>query len=427
MHPFLERQLNMRTTILLTFSERLLLLMKTWVRKTLSVGVLAAGALLLAPGAAHAGTAQDSYDNNGILNGTQLVAPVSVPVSVVGNAIGVAGEANAAGAASNWLEAGRGVKQDSSDNNGIANGTQAYLPIWAPINVVGNAVGVLGEGNAQGVVANGRTESGHKHKGNKGNKGNMGGGVSQNSWDNNGILNGTQIYSPVNIPINVCGNALSLLGEANAGAVCANSTGRRTESVKQDTSDNNGIANGTQVYAPITAPLNIAGNSIGILGEGNAAAAVHNESGQEDWFSQDSSDNNGIGNGTQIAAPINLPINVCGNALGILGEANAAASCTNGVGGTKGHHHDHDGNGGDNGNDDDDYADDNGNDDDGYLGDNGNDDDTSFGSDSDSDGGRMVAGKSAKSEASPVSGLTDSLGGVGGVGLGGLDVLNALR
>ena len=401
--------------------------MKTWVRKTLSVGVLAAGALLLAPGAAHAGTTQDSYDNNGILNGTQLVAPVSVPVSVIGNAIGVAGEANAAGAASNWLESGRGVKQDSSDNNGIANGTQAYLPIWAPVNVVGNAVGILGEGNAQGVVANHRTESGSKHKGNKGNKGNKGGGVSQNSWDNNGVLNGTQIYSPVDIPINICGNALSLLGEANAGAVCANSSshGRKTESVKQDTSDNNGILNGTQVYAPITAPLNIAGNSIGILGEGNAAAAVHNERGQANWFSQDSSDNTGIGNGTQIAAPINLPINVCGNALGILGEANAAASCSNGGnGGTKGHHHDNDDNGGDNGNDDDYVSPDGGSN--GY-----NDDDD----DVDADGGAAyddgsarparVAGKSA-TEASPVSGVTDSLGGIGGVGLGGLIVLDAL-
>jgi hypothetical protein len=424
MHLFLERQLNMRTTILLTIFERLLLLMKTWVRKTLSVGVLAAGALLLAPGAAHAGTTQDSYDNNGILNGTQLVAPVSVPVSVIGNAIGVAGEANAAGAASNWLESGRGVKQDSSDNNGIANGTQAYLPIWAPVNVVGNAVGILGEGNAQGVVANHRTESGTKHKGNKGNKG---GGVSQNTRDNNGVLNGTQIYAPVDIPINICGNALSLLGEANAGAVCANSSsyGRKTESVKQDSSDNNGIANGTQVYAPISAPVTLAGNSVGILGEGNAAAAVHNESGQNGWFSQDSSDNNGIGNGNQIAAPINLPINVCGNALGILGEANAAASCSNGggTGGNNGggHHHDHDGNGGDNGGDDGDYVggDDGVADDDDYLG-NG-------GADGYDEGNQPRAAAKSATEASPVSGLTDNLGGVGGVGLGGLDVLNTLR
>src|SRR4029453_6205396 len=82
--------------------------MKTWVRKTLSVGVLAAGALLFAPGAAHAGVSQDTSENNGALNGTQLSAPVNIPVNFVGNAIGVAGEANAAGAGSNWTEGGWG-------------------------------------------------------------------------------------------------------------------------------------------------------------------------------------------------------------------------------------------------------------------------------------------------------------------------------
>ena len=156
--------------------------MKTWVRKTLSVGVLAAGALLLAPGAAQAGITQDTSDNNGILNGTQIAVPVAVPLNIVGNAIGVAGEANAAGAGSNWTEGGKGTKQNSSDNNGIGNGTQAYLPIWAPVNVVGNAVGVLGEANAAGAATSGKTESARTESGH---------GATQDSSDNNGIGNGT--------------------------------------------------------------------------------------------------------------------------------------------------------------------------------------------------------------------------------------------
>src|SRR5919107_1334318 len=310
--------------------------MKTWVRKTLSVGVLAAGALLFAPGAAHAGVSQHTSDNNGVLNGTQLFAPVNIPVNFVGNAIGVAGEANAAGAGSKWTEGGwGGVKQSSSDNNGVLNGTQAYLPFYAPINIVGNAAALLGEANAEGVGTNGKTESGRTESGK---------GVKQNSHDNNGVLNGTQVYAPIDVPINFCGNALALLGEANAQAICAN--GHHHESgwaVSQSTTDNNGALNGTQVYAPISAPLNIAGNAIGVAGEGNAAAAATNESGHGHKFSQNSSDNNGVGNGPQIAAPINVPINVCGNALGLLGEASASAACSNGGG------HDDDDNGGDNG------------------------------------------------------------------------------
>jgi small secreted domain DUF320 len=387
--------------------------MKTWVRKTLSVGVLAAGALLFGPGVAHADVRQNSYDNNGILNGAQLVAPVSVPVNIVGNAIGVAGEANAAGVGKNFTEGGK-VTQNSYDNNGIANGLQGYLPVNVPINVVGNAVAVLGEANAAGAGVNGRkTESATvtEHGGNNGH-----GRGDQNSWDNNGILNGTQIYAPIDVPINICGNALSLLGEGNAQAVCVNRHGHRTEGAKQNSWDNNGILNGAQVYAPINLPVNLAGNAIGILGEGNAAAAAQNESAHGQGFGQDTHDNNGIGNGLQVAAPISVPVNVCGNALGILGEGNAAASCTNGHGGVKGdggHGHHHNGNGAANGaGDDDQYMGAGGAQGGGYnddvAGDNGDD--------------NYGQGRSAKSaEASPVAGLTKNASSVSG-----LDLLKAL-
>jgi ChpA-C len=385
--------------------------MKTWVRKTLSAGVLAAGALLLAPGAAHADVSQNSSDNNGILNGTQLVAPVSIPLNVVGNAIGVAGEANAAGAGWNkgwWAES---VEQNSEDNNGVLNGTQAYLPINIPVNVVGNAVAVLGEANAAGTGVNGKkTESARTE----------GKGVDQNSEDNNGVLNGTQIYSPIDIPINVCGNSLALLGEANASAACVNKGSRESGQVSQNSEDNNGIANGTQLYAPISLPVNLSGNAIGVLGEGNAAAASSNESGQAGrGIDQNSEDNNGVLNGTQIAAPIHVPVNVCGNALGILGEANAAASCSNGG---------HGGHGGDHGDNDGDHDGD-------YDGDGGNNGGYHDGDDVDADGDhygdapRTAAkahGKSA-TEQSPVSGVTDSLGGVGSLGLGGVNLLDTLR
>jgi hypothetical protein len=444
--------------------ERHFFLMKTWVRKTLSVGVLAAGALLFAPGAAHADARQTNGDNNGILNGTQLVAPVSVPVNVVGNAIGVAGEANATGAGVNRVEGGW-AGQRNGDNNGIANGTQAYLPISVPLNVVGNGLAILGETNSAGVGANSvghgrKAESAHTTE-----------GGWQSNGDNNGILNGTQIYAPIDIPVNICGNSLAILGGAGSQAICANSIdhgfggkGHRrhgksqesaqvTEGGRQSNGNNNGILNGTQLYAPISLPVNLAGNSIALLGEANSRAIAGNrvdESTRGGWGGQSNGNNNGILNGTQIAAPISVPINVCGNALGILGAAHAAAGCGNVVGddfggdhGTwnqgghgNGHGHGH-GNGNDNaganGNDDD-YLGANGNQDDnaGYGDDKGNgnaDDNAGYeapaatGSDSDAKGGR-----SAKSEATAVSTVTDTVGGAAtNSGIEGLGLLNTLR
>ena len=449
--------------------------MKTWVRKTLSVGVLAAGALLFAPGAANADVRQSTGDNNGILNGTQLVAPISVPVNIVGNSLGILGEANASGAGVNRTEGGR-AKQSTGDNNGILNGTQAYLPISVPLNVVGNAAAVLGEANATGVGVNGshrgrNTESAHTTEGFWG---------GQSTGDNNGILNGTQIYAPIDVPINVCGNALALLGGAQASAICANDvsggshfrpnrhhhdeSAQAAGGFRQSTGDNNGILNGTQLYAPVSLPVNLAGNSLAILGGANSRAVAVNESARGGWGGQSTGDNNGILNGTQIAAPISLPINICGNALGVLGQANAAAGCANGAdlfgdddwnqgghghGHGQGHGHGNGGqNGGANGHNDGDYMGDNGNQgaanggygddqgagngDSGYGDDqgagNGNGDSgyqgagNGNGSDSDSHGGR---GKST--EASPVSNLTETVGGVGSTtGLGGLGLLSTL-
>jgi hypothetical protein len=425
--------------------------MKTWVRKTLSVGVLAAGALLFAPGSAQADVSQDTSRNVGILNGTQVFAPIAVPLNVVGNSIGVAGEANSAGSGINFVESGnhrkRGgkngrVNQNSSGNFGIANGTQAYLPINVPVNVVGNAVSVLGLANASGTGVN-QIESGKTEHG-KGGKG--GRGADQNSSGNFGVLNGTQVYAPIDVPINLCGNALSILGLAQSQAACVNGGGHRRESVSQDTSGNYGVANGTQVYAPISAPLNIAGNSIGVAGEANSAAVARNESARGHDFSQNSSGNVGILNGTQLAAPINIPINVCGNSLAVLGLANSAAACANDVDGDRGnggHHgggHGNHGNGGDNG----DNGGDNGDDDGDYVGgDNGDkDDDHGYGdkddvagdngandndADDDSYGkpARKNHGKSS-TEAGGVDGLTQNLSNAGGLNVGGLNVLDTL-
>jgi len=471
-------------------SERHFFLMKTWVRKTLSVGVLAAGALLFAPGAAHADSHQSNGDNNGILNGTQLVTGVQVPVNVVGNSVGILGEANSFGTGINRVE-GTHVAQFNGDNNGIANGTQAYLPISVPLNIAGNSVAVAGEANSAAAAVNEvhsrRAESAHTTEGWWG--GHDGG---QFNGDNNGIANGTQIYAPISVPINACGNSIALLGGAFSQAICGNDvfggtrvhrfhreSGKVTESGWQSNGDNNGILNGTQLYAPISLPVNLSGNAVGVLGEANSRAVSGNriESGQGGWGNQSNGDNNGILNGTQIAAPISIPINVCGNSLGILGAAGSAAACGNDVfggddiwiddhghrhhggghgvfDGDNGHkgHHGHKGHGqnaGDNGNQGDDngqYAGDNGTkpDTSGYGDDNGTEPATSgYGDDNGTEpatngysgnkddnskyGDKSTRGKKS-TEASPVASLTDTVGGVSGnSGLGGLGLLNTLR
>lgn len=228
--------------------------MKTWVRRSLNVGALTAGALL-ASGAAGAAAQADptmtSTDNVGIGNGTQVLLPVQAPINLCGNAVGVLGAASAgcAGGSAASLDpewgyhhyrqhAGGGPTMITTDNTGILNGTQVYAPVQVPINACGNAVAVAGvagagcEGGADADLDGDQPDHDrpdHADKPDKGHGGyepadlpkaelvaTSGGGTTMITSGNVGVLNGTQALVPVQIPINVCGNAIGVLGVANA-------------------------------------------------------------------------------------------------------------------------------------------------------------------------------------------------------------------
>jgi hypothetical protein len=119
---------------------------KTLAKAGLVAGAVAAGAVMLSSGTAHADPIT-TVDNNGILNGNQAVVPVEVPVNVCGNAVAVAGLSGAGcdgGAAANISERG-GVAEDllTTGNGGIGNGNQAKVPVQVPVNACGNAVSAV--------------------------------------------------------------------------------------------------------------------------------------------------------------------------------------------------------------------------------------------------------------------------------------------
>ncbi|HEY8474291.1 MAG TPA: chaplin family protein [Natronosporangium sp.] len=221
--------------------------MRTWVRHSLNVGALTAGALLAGTGAAHAQPAMVSTDNVGIANGTQVFAPIQAPVDVCGNAAAVGGFATAG------CEGGSAAELDpewtfrhfqmlSTDNVGIGNGTQVFAPIQAPVNVCGNAVAVGGAAAAGcegGANADLELPGSDRHKpkydyqaaspvaadspvaarvSTPGVEGvaDASGTATMISSGNLGVLNGTQAAIPVQIPINICGNSIAVLGVATA-------------------------------------------------------------------------------------------------------------------------------------------------------------------------------------------------------------------
>ncbi|GGM50661.1 chaplin family protein [Dactylosporangium sucinum] len=322
--------------------------MKTWVRKSLNVGVLSAGFLLVSGGAAHADWTT-GY-NAGLLNGNQFDTTVQVPINLCGNSIALLGFADAScgGGAVAWdAESATATESATTEdwttgyNVGLANGNQFDTTLQVPVNVCGNSVALLGFSSANcgggataidGNVAM-ADDKGHKRKHRGGNGGGQGSGNGNGDYTegvgnrtedwtsgfNVGALNGNQFDTTAQLPINVAGNSLALLGFSSASS---------------------------------------AGGSWAVKGESARAESATTE----DWTT---GYNAGLLNGNQFDTTLQLPINLCGNSIAILGFSSAscgggAVAVDGGAGSGHGNGHGHGGNGGGWGDDDDDQGNGNG-------------------------------------------------------------------
>lgn len=108
-----------------------------------------------------------------------------------------------------------------------------------------------------------------------------------------GLLSGNLVQLPVHLPVNACGNTVSVVGVLNsaAGNRCSNeapsggghSGTRAADSVKPGSGngggavaegrgkDSPGVLSGNGLQLPVDLPLNISGNSVSVVGVGNSS------------------------------------------------------------------------------------------------------------------------------------------------------------
>ena len=313
-----------------------------WAAGVMKVAVLSAAFAI--PGTAMAsaavlpGTNQSTSGNNSILGGTAANVPVSAPIDVCGNAVGLVGSALGLCQGGASVSGGSGssgsVTQHTSGNGSILGGTAANVPVKVPVDACGNAVGnaaaeCQGGANVGGDPGHSVDPGGPR---NNAPGGSGGSGVTQRTSGNDSILGGTAANAPISLPVNLCGNAVALLGQSEAacagGASVTSAGGPGGSGVNQRTSGNDSIAGGTDLNAPISAPINVCGNAVAVLGSAVAgckggASVTGGNAGTTSNVTQTSSGNGSILGGSVINAPISAPINVCGNAIAVLGSAQA--------------------------------------------------------------------------------------------------------
>ncbi len=258
------------------------------------------------------------------------------------------------------------TNMSSNLNVGIANGIQAHLPVQAPINVCGNAIGLLGSATAScvgGAKANYMSGDDHHHGGHNGYGGHNGGGhggprggdSNLSSNLNVGIANGIQADALVQVPVNICGNAIGILGSATASCYKSGATANAFSGGHQSThrhrppmpystprtiaprpavnkAVNKALPNNIRtvatpkkkeqgllanVLSPVTGLLGLGGN-----GNGNGGHGHDDKCGD---VRMSTFGNVGIANGIQAHAPIQIPVNFAGNGIALLGSASGSS------------------------------------------------------------------------------------------------------
>lgn len=106
-------------------------------------------------------------------------------------------------------------------------------------------------------------------------------GASGSASDSPGVLSGNSVQAPVHVPVNVCGNTVNVVGLLNpaAGNNCANTGGTSDggyggggggSQADGGASDSPGVGSGNNVQAPVDVPVNVCGNNVTVGGLGNA-------------------------------------------------------------------------------------------------------------------------------------------------------------
>lgn len=144
-----------------------------------------------------------------------------------------------------------------------------------------------------------------------------------------GIASGTQGILGIQLPIQLGGNAISILGDADSSGA-STSAPAADSSPTDSTSGAGGTASGTQLLPDLGLPITLGGNSISVLGDATSSGAqtAPPATGGDPAASGSTDGAGGTASGTQVLADLGLPITLGGNAISVLGDATTEGSAT---------------------------------------------------------------------------------------------------
>ncbi|WP_159945080.1 MULTISPECIES: chaplin family protein [unclassified Nocardiopsis] len=206
----------------------------------------------------------------------------------------------------------------TSGSGGIGSGNQIVVPVDVEADLCGNSIAVLGISKATCTQV---SEVLYEASG-------KGGGTTTDG--SGGVASGNQIVVPVDAAIDACGNSASVGGvsEAECVEVVEALEEESADGPRTTTDGSGGVASGNQIVVPVDAAINICGNSIAVLGASSAKCTtiinIIQASPENEGGGTSTSGSGGIGSGNQVVVPVDAAVNICGNAVSVLGLAEAS-------------------------------------------------------------------------------------------------------
>lgn len=189
--------------------------MRQVTRKGLITMAAAGGVLALSGGYAHAdsGAAGTASGSPGVLSGNSVSVPIDIPVNVCGNSVTVGGLINPV--------FGNDCENGSAESDRSGDRSAAPQERSAP--------GGSGNGARAGdtTASDGHTDTSDRHSepGTGRHRAPGGGAAAEGTAQGSpGILSGNTIQAPISVPVNICGNSVSVIGLLNPtfGNSCSN-------------------------------------------------------------------------------------------------------------------------------------------------------------------------------------------------------------
>ena len=147
------------------------------------------------------------------------------------------------------------------------------------------------------------------------------------------LLSGNDVNAPVSAPIDVCGVAVALLGGANAGCEGGAASNTIIGDGATGGSDNGNAGDisalsGNNVNAPVSIPVSVCGVSGAVGGFANSGCKGGAASNTVINGAAGGSDNGNagtaaIGSGNNVNVPVSAPVDLCGISVALAGFANA--------------------------------------------------------------------------------------------------------